>query len=265
MNFVESLDIFHVSAKEVPCLTGKGAPSKHTEGVPGVLYMDTFTGDLYKCRGGGKGAYRWEIQGSSTELTDAQKTELVAMVVDSLAGKVIGGYVDSANNIVINGLPDGSYTVKYEQDDGSLVDIGELQVGDVGPAYTNLAEPRPENTTDFDIWCSDARMGSSGAPATNAGYTCTNYFALSNGDVIRIKGFKIERVGLFNASKTALASGVSGLAALQTNNYIKADYSQTDDFTTFTANSDSIVYARLSGWVNTTADAVIITKNEEIT
>lgn len=40
----------------------------------------------------------------------------------------ISGYVDSENNIVINNLPDGSYTVKYEMEDGSTIDIGDLEL-----------------------------------------------------------------------------------------------------------------------------------------
>lgn len=128
MNFVESLDLFHVSAKEIPCLTGKGAPTEQTEGVPGVLYMDTDSGELYKCRGGANGAYRWEMQGGSVELTDADKAEIVAMVLGALDGKVISGYVDSGNNIIITGLRGGSYTVKYEMEDGCTIDIGNLEL-----------------------------------------------------------------------------------------------------------------------------------------
>ncbi len=62
MNFVESLELFHVSAKEIPCLTGKGAPTEQTEGAPGVLYMDTDTGNLYKCRCSKNGVSLWEMQ-----------------------------------------------------------------------------------------------------------------------------------------------------------------------------------------------------------
>ena len=40
----------------------------------------------------------------------------------------IFGYVDENNNIILNGnLTDGSYTVKYEMEDGSLMDIGDLK------------------------------------------------------------------------------------------------------------------------------------------
>lgn len=38
----------------------------------------------------------------------------------------ISGYVDSANNIIINNLPDGEYSIKYEMADGSTVEIGDL-------------------------------------------------------------------------------------------------------------------------------------------
>ena len=164
MNFIESLDLFHVCAKEIPCLTGSGAPTERTEGAPGVLYMDLDTGGLYKCRGGMNGGYRWQLQGDGGDLhgavsealaeardsgifdgktpvkgedynTEADKAELVAMVLDALGGKVISGYVDSKHNIVITGLRAGAYSVKYEMEDGSIIDIGNLEL-DTNVYYT---------------------------------------------------------------------------------------------------------------------------------
>lgn len=44
--------------------TGKGAPTASTPGSVGVLYMDTDTGDVYKCTGGEDGAWLWEGLGS---------------------------------------------------------------------------------------------------------------------------------------------------------------------------------------------------------
>lgn len=58
--------------------------------------------------------------------TPADKAELVGMVLEVLQGKVISGYVAEDGSIVINGLPDGNYTVKYEMADGSTLQIGEL-------------------------------------------------------------------------------------------------------------------------------------------
>ena len=47
MNYVESLNLFGVPVKEVPCITGSGKPTDSTEGAVGCFYMDTDTGDIY--------------------------------------------------------------------------------------------------------------------------------------------------------------------------------------------------------------------------
>ena len=129
MRFEKDLGFLHVDAKEIPCLTGKGAPTVQTEGAPGVLYMDTDTGVLYKCRGGTAGEYCWEnmapVKGVDY-FTTADKAELAGMVLELLQGKVISGYVAEDGSIIINGLPDGNYTVKYEMSDGSTLEIGDL-------------------------------------------------------------------------------------------------------------------------------------------
>lgn len=49
MNYVESLNLFGTEAKEIPCTKGKGAPTNATKGAVGCLYMDTNTGDIYRC------------------------------------------------------------------------------------------------------------------------------------------------------------------------------------------------------------------------
>ena len=68
--------------------------------------------------------------------TEADKTELVAMVTESLGGNPVFGYVDENNNIIVSGnLADGTYFVKYEMEDGSTVDIGDL-VLDTNVYYT---------------------------------------------------------------------------------------------------------------------------------
>ena len=68
--------------------------------------------------------------------TEADKTELVATVIESLGGNPIFGIVDENNNIIVSGnLADGAYFVKYEMEDGSTVDIGDL-VLDTNVYYT---------------------------------------------------------------------------------------------------------------------------------
>jgi hypothetical protein len=60
-------------------------------------------------------------------IDEAFKAELVAAVIESLGGNPVFGYVDKNNNIIVSGnLPDGTYSVKYEMEDGSKVSIGNL-------------------------------------------------------------------------------------------------------------------------------------------
>lgn len=48
MNYVKNLKFFGIDAKEIPCLTGAGAPTLETEGAVGMFYMDEGTGAVYK-------------------------------------------------------------------------------------------------------------------------------------------------------------------------------------------------------------------------
>ena len=59
MNFVESFNMFSTESKQIPCVKSSGAPTKATEGAVGLLYMDTDTGDTYKCVSVSDGVYAW--------------------------------------------------------------------------------------------------------------------------------------------------------------------------------------------------------------
>lgn len=71
------------------------------------------------------------------------------MVIESLGGNPVFGYVDENNNIVVSGnLPDGTYSVKYEMENGSTVNIGDL-VLDSNVYYTvtnNLTQCTTNNS-----------------------------------------------------------------------------------------------------------------------
>lgn len=60
MNFVKLFNLFGVDAMQIPCILGNGAPTSATEGAIGCLYMDTDTGNLYKCTGVDNGSYSWK-------------------------------------------------------------------------------------------------------------------------------------------------------------------------------------------------------------
>lgn len=59
MNFVDSLNLFGVEAKEIPCIKGKGAPTTSTAGAVGMFYMNTNNGKVYKCTSAVDGVYTW--------------------------------------------------------------------------------------------------------------------------------------------------------------------------------------------------------------
>lgn len=57
MRYVKDFDFFGDDIRQVPCLTGKGAPASATAVEAGILYMDTNTGTMYKCTAAGV----WEV------------------------------------------------------------------------------------------------------------------------------------------------------------------------------------------------------------
>lgn len=75
---------------------GSGAPAAATPGSLGILYMDTDTGDLYKCTGGEDGAWEWK------ELSEGGSDYKLPV-----GGAQLGG-VKNGGNVVIN--EDGTMT-----------------------------------------------------------------------------------------------------------------------------------------------------------
>ena len=67
MNFIKNFDILGISAKEIPCITGSGAPTSSTEGAVGCFYMDTDNGSVYKCTAASDGVYTWSEDGASSD------------------------------------------------------------------------------------------------------------------------------------------------------------------------------------------------------
>lgn len=65
--------------------------------------------------------------GKDYVLTQADKAEIAASVIESLGGEPVFGYVDENNNILLQGdFADGTYNVKYDMQDGITVNIGTL-------------------------------------------------------------------------------------------------------------------------------------------
>lgn len=85
MNYVKSFDLFGVPATQIPATPGSGAPTTATEGAVGCLYMDTDTGNLYKCTSVADGVYTWVEAGNgggnqTTGLSDTAASLLITIL-----------------------------------------------------------------------------------------------------------------------------------------------------------------------------------------
>lgn len=145
MNYVEHLNLFGVEAKEIPCITGSGAPTNSTEGAVGCFYMDTDTGDVYKCVGVSDGVHDWRRESSDSvkytpqNLTDAEKAQ---------ARKNIGvDAIDYRGNMIPMDMFNDSYTlngvtVTFEDGvftlNGTNVGGGVLELIPRGTPYLTL-------------------------------------------------------------------------------------------------------------------------------
>lgn len=100
--------------------------------------------------------------------TAADKESMIQDVISALGGSPIFGVVDANNNIVLSGnLPEGVYTLKYEDADGNVTEIGTLN-------HTNAPEVTYTNLFDPSTATINTRMsGTSSAPKAHDGYVMT--------------------------------------------------------------------------------------------
>lgn len=212
--------------------------------------------------------------------TEAEKSALKQEIIDSIKvenpeAHVIYGDVDSNNNIVIFGeLAEGVYTLKYEHEDGTVTEIGKLDLNEI----TNLANPLSSE------WAENKRINSSGALTTadsgnpNVIVNCVaNFIPCKNGDIVRVKGIDIAyyQAGPTDTGKTNMwyyksdKSTSVGKVVVADNTSI---FVKSGDVYTFTvgtgvsSDTSAIAYIRpfgkyMSGY---TKNDVIITVNEEI-
>lgn len=208
---------------------------------------------------GATGADGYTPQRGVDYWTPSDKAEIIASVIETLGGNPIFGYVDENNNIVVQGnLTDGTYSVKYEMENGTTVDIGELALG-----------AKPKNFSVASEWTDNARLSiSSGSTSTLAGHSTTNYIACMKGDVIQVTGLNIvgliapnnsdssnaAKIVMYDTNKTKLV-GLYSVASSEAQNY-GAKVAIDGDISTYTLlfnnegsqiATDSARYIRIDG------------------
>lgn len=145
-------------------------------------------------------------KGDPYKLTDADKAEIVQMVIESLGGNPVFGYVDENNNIIVSGnLADGSYSVKYEMEDGSKVNIGNLVLD------TNVYYSITKNLTNCTISNSATQAAQGGS------YSAT----ITANDGYELKSVTVTMGGT-NITSTVVSGGNINIASVTGNIVITA-------------------------------------------
>lgn len=214
--------------------------------------------------------------------TDSDKDAIIQDVLAAL-GTPVFGTVDEENNIILTGvLPDGTYTLKYEDSEGNLTEIGILahsteDTPDDTGSYRNLADPSSAE------WETGYRLNSSGSLVeANITYV-TNFIPCQPGDLIRIKGMHVGQCnGNYLRAQTFFYSEDKiAIARINPYNdsYVAADgWTQNDanalwthtvgasTYTIVNGNVSDIRYCRFTGelYNGYTENDVIITVNQEI-
>lgn len=124
-------------------------------------------------------------------VNEAFRAEITAMVIESLGGNPIFGTVDQNNNIVVSGnLPDGTYSVKYEMENGSTVNIGNL-VLDTNVYYTvkNTLTNCTSNNSATKVVQGSAY---SATITANSGYELSSVVVTMGGSPVSVSGGTIS-------------------------------------------------------------------------
>ena len=209
--------------------------------------------------------------------TEADKAEIIQAVLDGI-GCPVFGFVNENNNIILSGtLPDGNYSVKYEMEDGSTIDIGILDREPDQMVYTDLVLSACDLNGVIVSYKRDAYNSSTNGPLTGSatGITGIGIMPITSGITHEIyvygldfKGGNNERLTAYKRSGYAWVSGqneVKNLKAGMTVSNMITGVTKLGDYyhkLTTTAWSSANGFA-LSG---TTVDGVepIVTVDEPI-
>lgn len=165
------------------------------------------------------------------------------------------GYVDENNTIVLTGnLADGNYSIKYEIDNDSTVDIGAFTIGSA-QTYTNLAKTVTEGK----------RLNSSAAVIDSSEHALVeDYIPFASGDVVRVKGLNVTHFSFYNSSKTSINSGPISFPYENGSKTISGAKGDDGIYTLTNISNAECKFIRIAGTLAGSTLDVIITLNETI-
>lgn len=194
---------------------------------------------------------------------------IVQAVLAELQGSPVFGVVDAENNITISGnLADGTYTLKYENADGTTTEIGTLVVGQVTPVDSNVFDPA--TATLNQRW-----SNSSYAWVEENGYVVSDYIPVSlstdesNPTMLHFRGGTFAgnaNIVFYNSSKGVVQSATASTNGVgMTPATITVDTDENGDYqlqlgyknNVFDSNwTSGVAYMRVGLQVNASGTAI---------
>lgn len=122
--------------------------------------------------------------------TEAEKMELIQEVLNAI-GTPVYGLVDENNNIIMYGeLEDNTYFIKYEMEDGSLLDIGELVLdNNVYYTVTNNLTNCVNSNSNVEVIGGESYIATITA---NSGYELTSLVVTMGSDSVNVSDGNIS-------------------------------------------------------------------------
>jgi hypothetical protein len=150
-------------------------------------------------------------------------------------GGDVVGYVDSANNIVVKGnLPDGTYSVKYEMENGTVVNIGNMVLdSNVYYSVTNTLTNCTSNNS-----AKQAIEGNSYSATITAksGYELSSVKVTMGGTDISASAVSGGKITISNVTGNIVITAVAEVIKTETN-FAVYDASNTTDWSKWINNA----------------------------
>ena len=141
---------------EIPALKGDAGKSAYQYAVDGGY---TGTEEEFSEKLSKEWVNQSDLETEVSDQLDGAKADIVTEIISQLGGLPVFGTVNDDNTITVTStLADGTYTLMYEYEDGSITKIGDIIIGNGGSGeviMVNLADP-----TSVD-WKFNKRINSS--------------------------------------------------------------------------------------------------------
>lgn len=209
-----------------------------------------------------------------------EKGNIVNLIIQELQGLPVFGVVDENNKIIVTSqLSDGTYTLMYENEDGTTTEIGTMTIGSGGIVIINLFDKTADGFgNNTRLSSSDGGMKTEGS--VNGGVV-TNFIHFPNGasgtDTLCFKGIRFD-IALsdgntpiawrYSSKDQTTKLGAIYINSLFTQQADKMSYDATTEITTYIPNGAILEgeYVRFGGVLadGYTIDDIVITFNQAI-